>query len=122
MGSICNQCLVTNDKVCFTAAKIGHLECLKEAHVQGLFWDESTIAAAASSGHLECLKYAHEHGCPWSEVTLMTAAQCSHDCLVYALTNGCPQPLLEFLPAYAAMSGNIQSLKYLHENHYFWDI
>ncbi len=50
--------------VCKYAAKNGHLECLKYAHLNGCSWNEDTCLEAAKNGHLECLKYAHENHCP----------------------------------------------------------
>ena len=32
------------------------------------------VQSAAKNGHLECLKYAREHGCPWDEETCEDAA------------------------------------------------
>ena len=77
--------------ICNTAARNGHLECLKCAHENGCPWDEYTCALAAANGNLNCLKYAHENGCPWHQWTCRFAAEYGHlDCLKYAYENGCP--------------------------------
>ena len=76
---------------CWSAAKNGHLECLKYAHERGCDWDRWTCFYAAKNGHLECLKYAHEHGCPWDELTCRGAAEKGHlECLKYACAHGFP--------------------------------
>src|SRR5680860_920011 len=64
---------INYNQICFTAAKNGHLECLKYAHENGCSWDEITCKSAAENGHLECLKYAHENGCSWDEITCLSA-------------------------------------------------
>ena len=63
-----------DEQTCWSAAKYGHIECLKYAHEKGCPWDEKTCWSAAYYGHLECLTYAHENGCPWDEKTCSCAA------------------------------------------------
>ena len=73
------------------AAKNGHLDCLKYAHVNGWPWDKNVCVMAAKNGHLDCLKYAHVNECPWDRDTCTMAARNGHiNCLNYAHENGCP--------------------------------
>ena len=45
---------------CRSAAKDGHLKCLKYAHENGFSWDKNVWSSTARNGHLECLKYLLE--------------------------------------------------------------
>ena len=77
----------------FSAAKRGHLECLKYLHENGCPWNELTSFKTVKRGHLDCLKYLHENGCPWNEQTCVCADVYDHlECLKYAHENGCPYP------------------------------
>lgn len=49
--------------ICSTAARGGHLNCLKYIHENGGQWDKNTIIEATRSGSLLCIMYVHEHGC-----------------------------------------------------------
>ncbi|XP_050524344.1 uncharacterized protein LOC126895998 isoform X2 [Daktulosphaira vitifoliae] len=78
------------------AVENGNLELLKNAHENGIDWDEDTTIVAAAKGYLECLKYAHENKCPWNERTTEAAAEYAAaanghlKCLMYAHENRCP--------------------------------
>ena len=73
------------------AAALGHLDCLKKAHLNGCKWDASVCSWAAMKGHLDCLAYAHENGCPWNAWACGYATQHGQlKCLKYLHANGCP--------------------------------
>ena len=104
-----------NEQVCAFAAEYGQLECLVYAHTNGCPWDTRTCKWAAYNGRLECLEYAHANGCRWDEDTCAYAAEYGHlDCLVYAHTNRCPWD--EETCANAALNGHLECLVYAHEN------
>jgi hypothetical protein len=43
------------------------------------------------SGQLHTLRYAHEHGCTWNARTVdASVREGKHNCLAYALQQGCP--------------------------------
>ena len=82
---------IWKENTTLSAARYGHLDCLKYVHENGCPWDMYTISQASCYGHLDCLKYCHENGCPWNLYTTSLAAGNGHlDCLKYALENGCP--------------------------------
>ena len=74
-----------------TAARRGHLECLKRLHAAGQVWKRSDMRLLAEGGHAECLKFAHRKGCPWHpEVTLWLAKRSDSKLLRYVVQRGCP--------------------------------
>ena len=105
---------------CSSAARYGHLECLKYAHENGCPWNDWTCRYAAADGHLGGLKYAHENGCRWGTWTCSQAALYGYlECLKYAHENRCPwneQTCFE-----AAVRGHLECLKYARENGCPWD-
>jgi hypothetical protein len=114
---------------CTDAAGAGDLEELKKMHEAGCPWDTQTTENAARKGHLNCLRYAHLQGCEWQIMTTQCAAFYGHfDCLEYAVENGCPTDDLQsisffvgYVPAFAASSGSLKCLQYLHLKGIQWD-
>lgn len=108
------------NKVCSTAARYGHLDCLMYAHSQGCEWNDSTCTWAAMYGHLDCLRYAHENGCGWNATTCSWAATAGQlVCLRYANMHGCAWD--EWTCTHAAQGGHLECLKYAHEHGCKWD-
>ena len=107
------------------AAKHGHLDCLKLAHLEDCPWNENTCYYAAYFGHLDCLAYAHENGCEWGESTYNAASGNGHlDCLKYLHEKGCTWDGCKFdkhVCRNAAMMGHLEKLRYAHENGAPWD-
>ena len=101
------------------AAKHGHLEVLKWARENGCPWNEETCAYAADGGHLEVLKWARENGCPWTpDVRVGGEWRPPRDAEVGARE----RLLLERgTCAYAAKHGQLEVLKWAHENGCPWD-
>lgn len=64
-----------NSKVGIVAARHGHIDCLRLAHVSGVKWDKEVAMAAARNGHVECLAYARDYGCPWDASALYAEAK-----------------------------------------------
>ena len=100
---------------CAGAARRGHLGCLARAREEdGAAWDALVTRSAARAGHLDCLKYAHENGCPWDAGACEDAARRGKlDCLRYLHENGCPWNRW----AYRAVTegGHAGCLEYLRE-------
>ena len=96
---------------CASAARGGHLECLRYAHENGCPWDGATCASAARGGHLECLRYAHENGCPWGGAT--TACMQPREGIWSACDmreNGCPWDLRVHLQRQQRGGGHLECL------------
>ena len=142
-----HNCLGDNE-TCAAAASRGHLEILKYLHENGCHWDENTTYDASYNGHLCTLQYAHENGCPWDEQIIENSAFGGYiDCLTYAYDNGLVndsalpriiftirrKEILKFyidlniandlfteLKEVFAEKGNLDMLKFLHENGIEW--
>ncbi|AGO85089.2 F-box domain containing protein [Pandoravirus salinus] len=71
------------------AARHGHLECLRSAHLSGVKWDAATPRAAVKGGHADCLAYAYTYGCPWEPRDLYYEARSRghNDCLDYIVAH-----------------------------------
>lgn len=133
-------------QTCRVAAREGALACLQYLHESGVEWDSLVCEYAAKSGHLRCLIYAHEHRCPWTNTTCEAAARYGHlECLQYAFQQGCPLGTaacetvvhnnvhcLRYIfvvsphsighasAREAARHGQLECLKFLHENGCAW--
>lgn len=106
--------------LCESAAKYGHLACLKYLHDQGCPWDDYTCTIAAGSGHIDCLRYAHSNGCPMTAEVCLAAAQNDHlDCLRYAHDQKCEWN--KVVCAAAALGGSLQCLQFAHQQGCPWD-
>jgi hypothetical protein len=124
--------------LCAAAAEYKQLDALKILRANGCDWDEETCTNAAANGNLEMLKWAREAGCRWSTETCHAAAACGQiECLKYARENKCNwetttnvfihldliKYLVENRLAFsvpdvyvrAAKEGNLEVVKYLHE-------
>jgi len=98
----------------------GPLPLFEYLHVNGAPWSVRTCSIAAINGKMDFLMYARNHGCPW-DVTTCTAAVKSEKfkCLRYVVENGCPMTTTAPVEE-AAMLGNFQFFKYLHEHRCPW--
>ena len=77
--------------VCYNAARLGHLGCLKYFYGLGKPWSDMkyVVDTAARHGHLDCMRFAHKHGIEWGPRTCSWAAQTGHlACLRYAHMHG----------------------------------
>ena len=113
---VANECPI-NEMACESAAKSGHLECLKYLREEvKVPWDSATANVSAANGHLhileylverkfdkynewactqaamfgylDCLKYLHETAkAPWYSEAVRKAHP---ECLQYLLDNDCP--------------------------------
>jgi hypothetical protein len=99
---------------CVSAAKGGHLECLRYAHENGCKWNESVCASSALGDYLECLRYAHENGCNWDWKTCEAAARRGilHVYIMLMKMGDWNSRTSEA----AAIQGNLACLKYAHKN------
>ena len=79
---------------CWSAARGGHLDCLRFAREEGgCEWDEDTCAEAAGAGNLDILKWARTRvpPCPWDEWTPWRAAKAGHlGVLRWCQEHNCP--------------------------------
>jgi hypothetical protein len=80
-----------NPKICYYAAKGGHLEVLRWARENQAPWDERTCSAAAFGGHLEVLRWLRKIEVPWNADICNAAAVSGHfDVLRWARENQAP--------------------------------
>lgn len=103
-----------------TAARLGHLECLRIVTATGPHQDDASVVAAARGGHIECIEYLHDKGFPVDARACEAAAGCGHlACLVFLREAlGCPWDERACIAA-AAMN-RIDCLAYLHRNGCPW--
>jgi hypothetical protein len=110
----------SND-VCSLAASGGHLNALQWARKHKYIWDVETCTAAAKGGHIEVLKWARENKCDWNKSTSEAAMLGGHlELLKWAIDNGCPKKSGQMC-IYAALSGNLECLKYARNMRWRWD-
>ena len=102
-------------QACSSAATHGHLNVLQWLRCElKCRWTASICSDAAENGHLHVIQWAHSEGCPWDCCTLRSAIENGHfDVLVFALDHDCPTDN-ENLCYYAASSGHLEILQYLH--------
>jgi hypothetical protein len=135
-----------NAETCSEAASKGHLACLKYMHENGCEWDAETCLWSAFCGHLDCLTYAHDHGCEFHEENCQHALEEGNlECFKYLDKNGadwgeevyflavrhlhCVKYLheelhVEWIEDYidqAAIEGQLDVVKYMHEEGCPWD-
>ena len=101
---------------------------LQFVHDNGCPWHPYTSEFAALAGALECLQYAHTHGAPIAPPTcsvllprcISKAKRRYFECFKYAHEyGGCELP--SCYTFYAARDGQLELLKYLHEQGCEWD-
>jgi hypothetical protein len=56
-------------RLCYEAAKRGHVSTLKWARDHECYWDEYTCEIAAFYDHIDCLIWAREQGCNYVRIT-----------------------------------------------------
>lgn len=144
-----NDCLFTPNAP-IAAARVGNIDMLQYCLDHGVKrtgyfkkFDYLLCTEAAGSGHLQMLQYLHEHGFQLTDSVTQTAAlQNQVETLKYALDHGCTfstglsscdfgvlqvlqQRGLDWKPyacSFAAQKGNLQALKWAHENGAPWDM
>jgi hypothetical protein len=106
-------------------ALAGNLEIAKWAREEGCPWNEDACASATRKNNFEMLKWLRENGCPWNENTCTAAATTGNfDRLIWLITNGCPflHSVYKTAKKSAAQCGNLEMLKWAHENDSTWDM
>lgn len=98
------------------AVMYGSLECLLYMYSKGMRGGANICTIAAEHGQIACLKYLHSNGHKIDVEVIEASARYGHtDCLKYALQ--CSHDIGRAL-IMACGSGNIECLKYLHQNGY----
>lgn len=105
-----------------------NVKMLQFVHENGCPWHPFTAEEAALSGSLECLQYAHKYGVPIPRNTceillsrcIKTTTRGYFECFKYAHQHDdCALP--RYYTYYAARDGQLELLKYLHEQGCEWD-
>jgi hypothetical protein len=136
-----NNSSIPFNKIIYSAAKNGNIDCLHYIHsvmitnnisilntiavsyspdILDNIWYSSLCGAAALSGNIECLKYARNiekavHR--WDPDTCVNAAKKGHiECLKWAHENGCP--LSDEVGIFAAEYGQLECLEYYYYSTY----
>ena len=116
------RCHWNYKRICFLAAREGHLHILRWAKSQLVsnaidyvhLWDGRTLEQAAYRGHFLVVKWLKENGCYWDTFTCAAAALGGHlEILKWLQENGCPWDGLTY--SYAAAHGHFHILKWLRE-------
>ena len=112
----------TGFSICGNAAFHGALDVLAFARENGIPWDHDTCAGAAQGVQLDVLQWAIDRGCPL-EMSACEVAACEGyiDVLKFLRTRDPPCPWGPRVAAGAAANGNLECLKWLHENGCEWD-
>jgi hypothetical protein len=141
-----------NEKTCQQAARHGHLDILKHAVLNGCDFSISTMKHAAKGGHSEILKWIYKYHMTSgvsAEVLKLFISACENSILAFAQLGDMDMlkyvyglfctaeiefmhvsdeewnsdfPIHRFTLESAAMSGNLNLVKYLHEElHVGWD-
>jgi hypothetical protein len=114
---VANECPI-DQYACTSAARNGHLECLKYLHEEGKVpWTSGTAEWAAAKGHLHILEYLVE--CKYDQYSVLAcecAAQYGHlDCLKY-LRETAKAPWDDWSVRYAHEKNHTECLQYLLDN------
>ena len=108
-------------KICWAAARGGHLETLKWLRTNAYEWKSETCSSAAHGGHLEVLKWARANGCEWDGRTCSSAARGGHlEVLKWARANGCEWDWRTC--SSAAHGGHLEVLKWARANGCEWGL
>ena len=98
------------------AARQGNLEMVKYCVANECPINVDACASAAKSGHLECLKYLREEAkAPWDSWTATRATQNGHLHILEYLVERKFDEYHALSCVYAAEKGHLDCLKYLHE-------
>jgi hypothetical protein len=98
------------------AAQKGNLEMVKYCVANECQYYEFACASAAKFGHLDCLKYLHETvKAPWDSYTASGAAENGHLHILEYLVERKYNKYVESACQYAAKFGHLDCLKYLHK-------
>jgi hypothetical protein len=108
--------------ICSNAAFHGALDVLAFARENGIPWDLDTCDGAAQGAKLDVLQWVIERGCPLETSACEVAAEVGHlDVLKFLRARDPPCPWGPRVAAGAAANGNLECLKWLHENGCEWD-
>jgi len=126
----------------------GHMKVLEWCRNKGLQWGKQLCRKAAERGDIKMLKFLRENDCPWGVNPLREACRNGYvDVIEWAIINGCPLDIWDvaeackkgevkvvayvleneilrphsWLCAAAAGAGELEMLKWLHENRCPWD-
>ncbi|KAL6075282.1 Ankyrin repeat domain containing protein [Balamuthia mandrillaris] len=122
-------CPCDEEDVLCAAASGGHLQVLKWAHGEYFEIPDSAFKGAAYNGHLAVLEWGHENGLPLQKTDIFSGAVKGGHMTVLkwiAQVLGNEAPSLSSFSsdvscAIAASNGNLEMLKWLHEQGCPWD-
>lgn len=106
------------------AAQHGRLEMLKWAKDNIPNWYYGVLVSAAKGGHLDILKWAKENNIQGGSFFVYTAAANGHVHILewaYLETNYYPDVSQRSVSAFAALSGNLATLKWTHKRGFAYD-
>jgi hypothetical protein len=139
---------VYSKRTCEAAAAGAHVHVLQFLRDEGCEWHESACSAAARNAHMPTLKWLREQGCPWAvdricgdaaesgsiemllylkqqggffnEYTLTRAARKGQLAVCHLLVaEQCPCDVRACM--YAAVAGDLETVRFLHESGCPWD-
>lgn len=104
----------------YFAAKGGHLELLKWLKAQEYEFDEETCNGAAEGGHLDIIEWLLQNGATLStDISNYAARSGKLEVIKYFQEKGFNLPSVLSV---AIKGGNLQSIKYLHDQGCEWDV
>ena len=104
------------------AIHCGNCELMRALHARGDELTENSIRKAAATGNLECLKYVHTSGCKMNSSVFGAAALSGSVACVAYVHNHLPNcNVADGACRIVASEGQLQILKFFHENGYPWN-
>jgi hypothetical protein len=108
--------------IMYQAINYGHLHVLQYLHENGIGMTSILTHVAASRNYLDCLKYALDHGCLSSWAQDGAGPFRSIEAIQLYLDKGFPKHgWKSFACKYAAKLGDLQMLKWVHDNGAPWN-
>lgn len=116
----CTLLMIHSNSATTVAVKYGHFECFKHGHKHGMklpFW---SCERAASNGDLDILKYAFKYGCDFKFGSICEDAAIGGnvECLKFVHENG--GIMNENVIKYTVRHGNLDCLQYVMQNGGQW--
>jgi hypothetical protein len=112
---------INNDNLVHCAAEVGNLDLLIWLNENGFEYNTLVFNIVSKYGHLQILQYLYHFfidqnlDCPWDETTCEFAVEGGNlECLKWLHENGCPWN--QYITICAARIGNVDCLKYAYEN------
>lgn len=113
--------ILTGDCACLAASVKGNLECLKYCYENECDKNENNIDHAGHNDHLECVKFLCDKDYFLNEHSFSGAARNGHSKIIKFAHDNNLIMSGKIITLNAALSGNLDLLKYLHSNGYEWD-